>query len=85
MHAAPQAPQFPSLLCRSTQEPLHSVGACGGHPDAHPKTLPPSIVGAQNGVPPAHVTPQVPQFGLADRSVGHPAPESEQSARPRAH
>jgi hypothetical protein len=78
-------PQLVVLVVVSTHVIPQSIGADIGHPDWHAK--PPGLPadGAHSGVLPEHVVPQVPQLGLADRSVAQPAPASAQSAWPAAH
>jgi hypothetical protein len=78
-------PQLFVLVVVSTHDIPHSIGADIGHPDWHEK--PPGLpaAGAHTGVPPEHEVPQVPQLGLADRSVWQPVPACAQSAWPAAH
>jgi hypothetical protein len=69
--ALPHVEQFFASLVVFEHEPLHSVGAVGGQPEAQLKDVP-VLPGTQAGVLPLHFVEHVPQWTGSDRSVSQP-------------
>lgn len=81
-HAAPHAPQFAELDCRSTHEPLQRVGVAPLQPLTH-WNAPPELA-AQVGAGSAHAAPHAPQFVWVDRLVAQPT-SAPHWAQPALH
>jgi len=78
--AVPHAPQWARLDAVSTQLPPQSVGAAGGHSEAHENE---SAVRTQKGVGAWQLVKQSPQAAGLVRSASHPSEGSAlQSAQP---
>jgi hypothetical protein len=69
--ALPHIEQFFASLVVSEHEPLHSVGAVAGQPDAQLNDVP-VLPGTHVGVAPVHVVEHVPQWVGDERSVSQP-------------